>query len=83
LQHEAFGLSWPPYHLHSACCPVVGRGADGGLSPPHTDQQVPARRLLASRDRHVRRAGMVQSESRVDSAASASRHPAWVAGRTL
>jgi len=90
LQHEAFGLSWPPYHLHSACCPVVGGrragegvGADGGLSPPHTDQQVPARRLLASRDRHVRRAGMVQSESRVDSAASASRHPAWVAGRTL
>src|SRR6476659_148339 len=60
-----------------------GVGADGGLSPPHTDQQVPARRLLASRDRHVRRAGMVQSESRVDSAARASRHPAWVAGRTL
>ena len=60
-----------------------GVGADGGLSPPHTDQQVPARRLLASRDRHVRRTGMVQSESRVDSAALASRHPAWVAGRTL
>jgi len=29
LQHEAFGLSWPPYHLHSACCPVVGAASWG------------------------------------------------------
>jgi len=58
LQHEAFGLSWPPYHLHSACCPVVGGGELGKGSvltegyPHHipTSKSQPAACLLPGID---------------------------------